>query len=294
MFSSPPSRLRAFCHSSPHAAGWGLGEGNLWHKFTNYEHSVRVPLILRAPWLTGTTGLRPLGSTIDTAVELVDIYPTAASITKSGVLANASALDGQDFSSLLYGNGGADAPPSLDLSCSSSSSGASRAAAAAAVGPAAQRRLYTFSDFPRCDETIANGVLPANGSSIPSHDAWAIPAFEKNYCKSNKPESIWAMGLSVRSTTHRYTRWMRWDTTKLAVETKGWIDGAGSDPSVLVGEELYDHTGNDGTAFDRFPLGHANLVAATDAKTQAVVAELRATLSAFYRDGNKCAAFKQS
>ena len=30
--------------------GWGLGEGNLWHKMTNFEHTVRVPLLVRVPW----------------------------------------------------------------------------------------------------------------------------------------------------------------------------------------------------------------------------------------------------
>jgi arylsulfatase A-like enzyme len=66
--------------------GWGLGEANLWHKFTNYEASVRVPLIVRAPWLLrrgpnppagAPGGLLAPGSTVSTPIELVDIYPTA-------------------------------------------------------------------------------------------------------------------------------------------------------------------------------------------------------------------------
>ena len=31
--------------------GWQLGEMNLWRKMTNFELGVRVPLIVRAPWL---------------------------------------------------------------------------------------------------------------------------------------------------------------------------------------------------------------------------------------------------
>ena len=63
--------------------GWGLGEANLWHKFTNYEASVRVPLIVRAPWLLRRGPNPPAGallapgSTVSTPIELVDIYPTA-------------------------------------------------------------------------------------------------------------------------------------------------------------------------------------------------------------------------
>ena len=36
--------------------GWGLGEGNFWHKFSNMEHSARVPLLVRAPWLGAAAG----------------------------------------------------------------------------------------------------------------------------------------------------------------------------------------------------------------------------------------------
>ena len=32
--------------------GWHLGEGGEWRKMTNFEAATRVPLIVRAPWLT--------------------------------------------------------------------------------------------------------------------------------------------------------------------------------------------------------------------------------------------------
>ena len=70
-----------------------MGEGNLWHKFTNYEHSVRVPLLVKVPWMTGLAG-----TIISAPVELIDIYPTAAALTKSGAL---DGLDGVDFSPVL-------------------------------------------------------------------------------------------------------------------------------------------------------------------------------------------------
>ena len=39
-------------------AGWQLGEHDSWHKFTNFELGTRVPLIMRAPWLTASIGKR--------------------------------------------------------------------------------------------------------------------------------------------------------------------------------------------------------------------------------------------
>jgi iduronate 2-sulfatase len=31
--------------------GWSLGEQNVWCKMSNFENGVRVPFIIRAPWL---------------------------------------------------------------------------------------------------------------------------------------------------------------------------------------------------------------------------------------------------
>ena len=36
--------------------GWSLGEAGEWEKFTNWEHGTRVPLIVRAPWITSSVG----------------------------------------------------------------------------------------------------------------------------------------------------------------------------------------------------------------------------------------------
>ena len=38
--------------------GWGLGEGNSWHKMTNFEHTTRVPLMVRVPWKPKSMGTR--------------------------------------------------------------------------------------------------------------------------------------------------------------------------------------------------------------------------------------------
>ena len=118
------------------------------------------------------------GSVVADAVELVDIYPTAAALTRSGPVANASTLDGIDFSPLLTAIG--------------------QARDRAVARPLSTRRLYTFSDFPRCDET----GLPAQPTP------WPVTAFEKNYCKSNKNSEISAMGCSLgwKFCTHEFMK----------------------------------------------------------------------------------------
>lgn len=138
---------------------------------------------------------------------------------------------------------------------------------------------------------MAKGTrIPANGSDA---FAWPTTAFESDYCKSAHARDIWAMGYSVRSLELRYTRWMRWDGDALAVGLDGWSDGPKSAPTSLLGEELYDHTGDDGTDFDAFPLGHANLINAAAAGGQwaAELATLRLVLAKFFRDKDKCIAF---
>lgn len=51
--------------------GWHLGEMNLWRKMTNFELGVRVPLIIRAPWLHKSPGAKT-----PALAEAVDLFPT--------------------------------------------------------------------------------------------------------------------------------------------------------------------------------------------------------------------------
>jgi iduronate 2-sulfatase len=51
--------------------GWHLGEMNMWQKMTNFELGVRVPLIMRAPWLPNS-----VGAVTHALVEAVDLFPT--------------------------------------------------------------------------------------------------------------------------------------------------------------------------------------------------------------------------
>jgi len=57
--------------------GWHLGEKDAWRKFTLWERSTRVPMIVVAP--EGTPGLpegTPVGAVSNRPVSLMDLYPT--------------------------------------------------------------------------------------------------------------------------------------------------------------------------------------------------------------------------
>ena len=53
--------------------GWSLGEHGLFSKYTNYETSTHIVLMLKVPWL-------PAQPATSALVELVDIYPTLAEL----------------------------------------------------------------------------------------------------------------------------------------------------------------------------------------------------------------------
>lgn len=73
--------------------GFQVGEHNMWAtKHTNYETSVRAPLIVAKP------GQQAAGSVRDELVEFVDVYPTLAALC--GLDAPAS-LGGTSFATLL-------------------------------------------------------------------------------------------------------------------------------------------------------------------------------------------------
>merc|ERR1712159_105905 len=79
--------------------GWSLGEHGQWQKFTNWEVGVRVPLIIRAPWLPGSQGKRS-----SSLAQLVDIYKTQADLAGITVPENED-IDGVSLGPVLRGNG---------------------------------------------------------------------------------------------------------------------------------------------------------------------------------------------
>eukprot|EP01049_Picozoa_sp_SAG25_P001424 SAG25_NODE_62_length_17948_cov_8.453975_17_plen_406_part_00 len=57
------------------ADGWKLGEHGGWSKCSNWELDSRVPLLIRAPWIGASIGVRTAA-----LAELVDVYPTAVAL----------------------------------------------------------------------------------------------------------------------------------------------------------------------------------------------------------------------
>jgi iduronate 2-sulfatase len=69
------STIFSHVYTPTHAYMRSSAEHGQWQKFTNWETGVRVPLIIRAPWLPNSAGRRS-----STLAELVDIYPTTVDL----------------------------------------------------------------------------------------------------------------------------------------------------------------------------------------------------------------------
>ena len=107
------SLLQAFPAASARTAvvvhadhGFHLGEHGRWSKYTLYEESVRVPLIVRVPG-----GLRGVRSA--SIVELVDVLPTLLSLWGVGPSEQPPRLDGRSLVPLLTPRAGGTHPPSF-------------------------------------------------------------------------------------------------------------------------------------------------------------------------------------
>ena len=83
--------------------GFNLGEHGQWEKKSNYENANRVPLVMRVP------GASAAGDTVNGFIELVDLFPTLA--TLAGIQRDIPSLrlDGKDFSP-LFSNSAAATP----------------------------------------------------------------------------------------------------------------------------------------------------------------------------------------
>jgi iduronate 2-sulfatase len=149
--------------------GYALGEKDRWCKGTNFERDTRVPLIIRTP------KLRNPGARCDSLVELVDLYPTLASLA---ALPIPDGLDGQSLVPMLE-------------------------------DPNAPGRSGVLSQFAR----------------------------------PFSPDQPQVMGYSLRTATHRYTRWVAWPSRE------------------LLAEELYEYSsGPSARTFGPFLIEEKNMV----------------------------------
>jgi hypothetical protein len=194
--------------------GYSLGEVSQWEKFTNFEYGTRVPLIIRAPWLNQSVGLKT-----DAIVQLSDLYPTMAELVGVPLPINET-LDGSSIVATMAPGGSAP-------------------------------RSYALSVYPRCPHDTTN----------------TSNMYTQNDCCTVERSAFFSLGVSLRTDSWRYTEWPLWNRSAL---TPQW-------DAPLIGAELYNHTGDDGTTFDGAfeVINHAN---------DPVFAGIRAQLSKQLRD----------
>jgi len=154
--------------------GWQLGEGNRWHKFTNFELGTRVPLIIRAPNKPQSIGQQTHGF-----AELVDIYPTLAEL--AGTAAPKDHLDGVSLAPFF------DDPKSLTFPTS--------------YEQGTRNKSLAFSQFPH--EHDWNCAFFRDGTC---HNAPTGTQLRGPINGGSKH-----MGFTVRDHKFRYTVWLPWD-----------------------------------------------------------------------------------
>ena len=71
--------------------GWNLGEHTLWNKHSCFEVSMRIPLIVRAPNLSG-------GKSCKALIESIDVYPTLCQLANLPIPGH---VQGLSFTPLL-------------------------------------------------------------------------------------------------------------------------------------------------------------------------------------------------
>ena len=77
--------------------GYHLGDHGSWTKHTNYEQANRIPLVIVAPGTTRT------GTTNQSPVETVDIYPTLCELAGLPIPDGPQSIDGESLVPLLNG-----------------------------------------------------------------------------------------------------------------------------------------------------------------------------------------------
>lgn len=187
-------------HSAKHVVTVPLrmtpGEHDIWCKMTNSEAGTRVPLIFRTPWISSSKGKKSKALS-----ELVDLYPTLSTLAGIGL---PTGPEGEHL-------GGTSLVP-IFLNSSTSV------------------KAVALSQFPRCWQNNTDHVpnqLGASGDEL-NH---TVSLTSMSDCHWERREGIDFMGYSMRTDTHRFTEWFRWDGAKLAPL---WDQ--------VHARELYDHS----------------------------------------------------
>lgn len=225
---------------------WQLGEHALWSKMSLFEAATRVPLIIRAPWLTES-----VGRTTQALVEMVDIFPTLAAL--------AGLPD--PLSEGEYVNGTSLLPLFLD--------------------PAGGVKDAAFSQFAKCGGLCPNTCWLRDDCPTDCYQRGTCPPtshepLPKQFYKG--PENSWdigplytraqtaIMGYSIRTTDWRYSEWWRFHSSNVTNVVRTDLPP--------LGVELYAHAGDKGDV--DWPGENVNVVGHPG--NQAVVKELRAKL----------------
>lgn len=225
-------------------------------KMANFELQTRVPMMIRAPWLSTAA----VGSTT-AMVELVDMFPTAVELTGLSTRVNVSlqgdlGLEGLSLAPLLH----------------DSTLHESR--------PAAWKQA-AFMQYPRCMNSTA-------ALSTPPFLATGDP------CISVPANQITHMGYSMRTAEWRYAEWPAWKCHGIDGDVNACADMATGGPSGSPtyswsgsvdwsdnrGVELYSHAGDVGDCFDCYE--NENL--AYMDKYVSLVKQLSSQLRAGWRD----------
>ena len=220
---------------------------NSWHKYTNFELGVRVPLIMRAPMLSSS-----VGAVVNGLAELVDVYPTIAEL--AGTAAPTDHLDGVSLVPFMT-------QPTL-LSFPTS------------VLQGTLNKTVSFSQYPHSD---GGSLVPATSCTFfhdgGCHDTPATSTSGRGNGEGSSSvgsvgdvagKPAW-MGFSMRDQTYRYTAWLPYNQT---TQRADW-NASPQSPTQPHGklEEMYDHSSDDGTDFnamDVLNLAGVNATARSD------------------------------
>lgn len=202
-----------------------MGEHNAWEKKSNLELGTRVPLVIRAPWKPAA-----IGASTNALVELVDLYPTFASLAG---LPSPPGLDQQ----------GTDLSPLFDNPTQGSAfKNASFSQYPVCSPPTKVREFTAGADCPTC--------RMCRGCSTNA----TVDTCGTHGCIGVGRTDFKMMGYSVRVDNWRYTAWLPWVGGNL---TGNWsATPISADDHYNPGEnyyrELYDHREDNGTCFDCF------------------------------------------